>query len=112
MIGPHATAARAGHRDETRDGLVIIDTDGCALVDALVFAHGKTGMAEVTTYTILRYPPLMPPSPMSGLSPVRRLQTVLTEEEWARLEKYLKKHNVRVYTLLKKALFVYMEKNP
>ena len=49
---------------------------------------------------------------MSGLSPVRRLQTVLTEEEWARLEKYLKKHNVRVYTLLKKALFVYMEKNP
>ena len=55
MIGPPATAARAGHRDEARDRLVIIDTDGCAIVDALVFAHGKTDMGGVGYITYLPY---------------------------------------------------------
>ena len=49
---------------------------------------------------------------MSHPRPVRRLQTVISEDEWVRLEAYLRKKNVKVYTLLKRALKEYLERHP
>ena len=42
---------------------------------------------------------------------LRRAQTIFTEEEFAKIQKYLKAKGLRMYTFLKQAAFEFMERH-
>lgn len=52
---------------------------------------------------------------MAGLpkpSLLRRAQTIFSEEEFAKIQDYLKRKKLRMYTFLKMAAFDFIKRNP